>query len=198
MTYIYLVENCYGDPNKVYIGKTKSSRKSRHKTSFGSQIKYTEIDQIISTEKKDWVYLESFWINYFKFLGFNVLNKNNGGGGPGFYDEKIKSKMRKPKLNTSNYKWDENRKKLRSKEYKGKKQNEEWIKNRSESQSKSIKCITSEGNILNFKSRIECNLYFCNFFKRKSFLGAIDSSIKKDKLVNKGKLKNYKFEYVEI
>ena len=30
ITYIYLVENCYGDPNKVYIGKTKNSRKTQH------------------------------------------------------------------------------------------------------------------------------------------------------------------------
>lgn len=28
MTKIYLVENCYGDSNKVYIGKTKNSRRT--------------------------------------------------------------------------------------------------------------------------------------------------------------------------
>lgn len=31
MTFIYLVENCYEDPNKVYIGKTISSRKNQQK-----------------------------------------------------------------------------------------------------------------------------------------------------------------------
>jgi hypothetical protein len=30
ITKIYLVENCYGDPNKVYIGKTINSRKKVH------------------------------------------------------------------------------------------------------------------------------------------------------------------------
>ena len=45
MVYIYLVENCYNDPNKVYIGKTKSSRKSDHKRKFGDKIVYTVIDE---------------------------------------------------------------------------------------------------------------------------------------------------------
>lgn len=39
MTYIYLVENCYGDPNKVYIGKTKNSRFLPHKKTYGEKIK---------------------------------------------------------------------------------------------------------------------------------------------------------------
>ena len=35
MTYIYLIENCYGILNNIYIGKTKieGSRKNKHKMS---------------------------------------------------------------------------------------------------------------------------------------------------------------------
>ena len=41
ITRIYLVENCDGDMNKVYIGKNKKgcdSRKSTHKRTFGKEI----------------------------------------------------------------------------------------------------------------------------------------------------------------
>jgi hypothetical protein len=38
MTKIYLVENCYGDPNKVYIGKTINSRELNHKKTYGKYI----------------------------------------------------------------------------------------------------------------------------------------------------------------
>jgi len=93
-TKIYLVTNCYGDPNKVYIGKTKNSRKINHKITYGIQIEYTYIDELSSLDRKDWVPLESFWIEYFKFLGFEVLNKNKGGGGPSFYTDEIIQKMK--------------------------------------------------------------------------------------------------------
>jgi hypothetical protein len=36
ITYIYLVENCYDDPTKIYIGKTKTSRKGSHRKKYGS------------------------------------------------------------------------------------------------------------------------------------------------------------------
>ena len=50
MTKIYLVENCYGDLNKVYIGKTKNSRENNHKNTYGDQIIYTIIDEIPSLD----------------------------------------------------------------------------------------------------------------------------------------------------
>ncbi len=83
MTYIYLIENCYGDIDKFYIGKTinPKSRKEKHKKKYGKDILFTIIDEISSTSSKDWKPLEIFWIKYFKFLGFNLLNQNNGGGG---------------------------------------------------------------------------------------------------------------------
>jgi hypothetical protein len=83
MTYIYLIENCYDNPNNVYIGKTKieGSRKNKHKNTFGKQIYCTTIDIILSDDKEVWKPLESYWIEQFRQWGFNVQNKNKGGGG---------------------------------------------------------------------------------------------------------------------
>jgi len=48
ITKIYLVTNIDNDPNKVYIGKTKTrwGRESKHKQKYGSQIVYSYIDEI--------------------------------------------------------------------------------------------------------------------------------------------------------
>lgn len=94
-TYIYLVENCYGDPNKIYIGKTKNSRYYEHKQKYGSDIVYNIIDEVNSLDSKEWKPLESFWINQFKVWGFEVLNKNGGGGGAEFYTQDTKDKISK-------------------------------------------------------------------------------------------------------
>jgi hypothetical protein len=84
MTYIYLVENCYGDFKKIYIGKSVNPkyRKNKHKLKFGKLIQFTIIDSVNSVNKKDWEPLECFWIEQFKQWGFDIQNKNNGGGGP--------------------------------------------------------------------------------------------------------------------
>jgi hypothetical protein len=96
MTRIYLVEKCYGDPNKVYIGKTKNSRIQPHKAKYGKNIIYTIIDQINSLNHKEWKPLESYWIEQFRQWGFELMNINkNGGQGPGVYSEESKNKMRK-------------------------------------------------------------------------------------------------------
>ncbi len=96
ITRIYLVTNCHGDSNKVYIGKTKGSRLSDHKRTFGKQITYDYIDEIASLLSKDWKPLECFWIEYFKSLGFDVQNKNNGGGGVNITSLESKIKKSKP------------------------------------------------------------------------------------------------------
>jgi hypothetical protein len=98
MTYIYLVENCYGDINKVYIGKTKNSRKGPHKRKYGKNICYTIIDEISSLDHKKWKPLEAYWIEQFRQWGFELMNINKKGGqGPGIYSEESKQKMRKPR-----------------------------------------------------------------------------------------------------
>jgi hypothetical protein len=79
-TKIYLVENCYGDPNKVYIGKTINSRKNSHQQTYGKNIIYNELDEIFSSNKKDWEPLETYWIEQFRQWGFEVVNKRKKGG----------------------------------------------------------------------------------------------------------------------
>ncbi len=99
MTYIYLVENCYGDPNKVYIGKTINSRESNHKKTYGYQIIYTFIDEINSLDRKEWEPLESYWIEQFKQWGFEIVNKRKKGGmGPEFLSKESRDKKSKAML----------------------------------------------------------------------------------------------------
>jgi hypothetical protein len=92
-TKIYLVTNIDNSPNKVYIGKTKNSRKREHKKKFGSQTQYSYIDEVNSLLSKDWKPLECYWIEQFKSWGFEVLNKNQGGGGASFQSLSTKKKM---------------------------------------------------------------------------------------------------------
>jgi hypothetical protein len=94
ITKIYLVENCYGDPNKVYIGKTINSRKSNHIRTYGDNIIYNEIDCVYSINYKDWEPLETFWIEQFKCWGFELMNiRQKGGNGANFHTEETKLKM---------------------------------------------------------------------------------------------------------
>jgi len=89
ITYIYLIENIDNNPNKVYIGKSKSisSRKHKHKSTYGNNIVFTIIDETSSLSKYKWEPLESYWIEQFKQWGFEVMNKNKGGGGIEFRTE---------------------------------------------------------------------------------------------------------------
>jgi hypothetical protein len=96
ITLIYLVTNCFDDPNKVYIGKTKNTRKSAHKRTYGDNIEYSYIDEIESLDRKDWEPLETYWIEQFKAWGFEVVNiKKKGGGGPSYCTEETKQKISK-------------------------------------------------------------------------------------------------------
>jgi len=94
ITKIYLITNCYGDPNKVYIGKTKKKygRKGSHKKRFGKEIIYTYIDELNSIESKDWKPLECYWISQFKEWGFEIMNKNEGGNGADFQTKESNEK----------------------------------------------------------------------------------------------------------
>jgi len=94
LTKIYLVTNCYNNPNWVYIGKTKNSREQPHKLKYGNQIEYTYIDEVNSLNRKDWEPLESYWIEQFRQWGFEVMNPNKkGGGGPEFRTKETKNKI---------------------------------------------------------------------------------------------------------
>ena len=94
ITKIYLVENCFGDPNKVYIGKTKNCRELPHKLTYGKQIIYTYIDEVDSLDYKDWEPLESYWIEQFIQWGFEVMNvRKKGGSGPEYHTKNTKVKI---------------------------------------------------------------------------------------------------------
>jgi len=105
LTRIYLITNCYGDPNKVYIGKEKSdkirSRKGDHKNTYGKNIIFTYIDEINSFKCHEWLPLEKYWIEQFKCWGFEIMNKNRGGGGVDFMSDESKLKLSKPVLQYS-------------------------------------------------------------------------------------------------
>jgi len=92
ITFIYLIKLL---DNKVYIGKTINikHRESAHKKTFGYNIKLTIIDKIESLDRKDWKPLEIKWIQYYKDLGYNIVNKNKGGGGPEFVTNETKIKI---------------------------------------------------------------------------------------------------------
>jgi hypothetical protein len=94
ITKIYLVTNCYNDPNKVYIGKTKNNRENDHKITYGDQIEYTYIDEVYSLDKNDWEPLESYWIEQFRQWGFKIMNKRKkGGSGPSFQTPESRLKL---------------------------------------------------------------------------------------------------------
>jgi len=94
ITKIYLVTNCYGDPNKVYIGKTINCRKREHIKTYSNNIEYSYIDETPSLKREYWEPLESYWIEQFIHWGFDVQNKNKGGGGCEFQSQDTKNKMR--------------------------------------------------------------------------------------------------------
>jgi len=87
MTYIYILER-KGVP--FYVGKTNtlSQRKSHHKIHKGG-------DFIVIDKVKDnmWGFWESYWIEQFITWGFQLENKNMGGGGPTVWSEEQKIKI---------------------------------------------------------------------------------------------------------
>lgn len=101
-TKIYLVTNIDNNPFKVYIGKTKNCRKNNHETTYGKQITYDYIDEVDSFDYKDYGPIETFWINQFKAWGFEVVNNNEGGGGPSKWSDELlnseENQLRKEKI----------------------------------------------------------------------------------------------------
>jgi len=62
-----------------YVGETSqslNSRLSHHKRKLGLNIQIELLDEV-----EDWRFWESYWIEQFKIWGFNLFNKNKGGGG---------------------------------------------------------------------------------------------------------------------
>jgi hypothetical protein len=95
-TYIYFLHN--GNNIPFYIGKSINKnlhRSYQHKKTYG---KNTILEIVDIVETKNWKFWESYWIEQFKQWGFDLKNKNNGGGGPLKYSEhskQLKSKSMK-------------------------------------------------------------------------------------------------------
>lgn len=77
-TKIYFIHN--GDNIPFYVGKSNRlrGRIASHRRTFGDNIILEVIDEVPLSEWKFW---ENYWIEQFKSWGFNLKNKNNGGGG---------------------------------------------------------------------------------------------------------------------
>ncbi len=149
----------------VYIGKTNDltlkNRFSGHKKRFGKNISISEID-CVDTEK--WKEAETFWIEQFRQWGFNLENKNKGGGGPVFLTDEHKYKIsiankgkvgkklsdeHKRKLIETNLglKRSEKTKQLMSIQRKGKIFSDEYRKKLSESAKRKVFTDTHKANI---------------------------------------------------
>ena len=76
-TKIYLIRGCYGNWNKVYVGKTinEFSRKNDHRRKYGYDVEYEILEELEGTNRKIWKLRESYWIQYYIDLGFEVQNK---------------------------------------------------------------------------------------------------------------------------
>lgn len=83
-----------GDNIPFYIGKTKNlkNRISGHKIKYGLD---TIIEELEITSIKDSKFIEEYWINQFKSWGFNLINKNRGGGGLENHTKETKLKISK-------------------------------------------------------------------------------------------------------
>lgn len=83
----------YLEDNKVifYIGKTKnllSKRLNEHRIKLKNyNINIELLDQV---ETNNWKFWEKYYISLFKTWGFNLTNKNSGGGGASILTDEIK------------------------------------------------------------------------------------------------------------
>jgi hypothetical protein len=78
MIHIYYLEK---DNIPFYVGKTNNPliREKSHKRKYGSNIQLIVLSTV---NKNNWKFWEQHYISLFKCWGFDLTNKNNGGGGP--------------------------------------------------------------------------------------------------------------------
>lgn len=79
-----------GDKIPFYVGKSRRhlERFENHKQTFGSNI---EIEVI--SEVKNWRRWEKYYIKKYRDLGYQLENKNEGGGGPNVVSQETKDKI---------------------------------------------------------------------------------------------------------
>jgi hypothetical protein len=128
LTKIYYLHK--GDNVPFYIGKfNKKSRLNSHQLKFGRNIQLEIIDEVHISEWKFW---ERWYILLFKYWGFELENKNKGGGGPTYQSNVTKDKISKTisKNKTRGLKISKANK-GRISPMKGKTQNQKWKENMS-------------------------------------------------------------------
>jgi len=117
MIKIYYISNNNNPTNPVYIGitsrdlKTRLSEHIRNNNSgkfkdwINTQIN-NNIEILISeieiVSKKEIKNREIFWIQHFKENGFEILNGNNGGGGPVELTDEQKNKLSESRIGDKN------------------------------------------------------------------------------------------------
>ena len=81
-----------GDNIPFYVGKSKRhlERLKNHKQIYGSDIEMTIISEV-----KDWKRWEKYYIKKYKDLGYQLENKNEGGGGVDYTSPQTKKLISK-------------------------------------------------------------------------------------------------------
>jgi group I intron endonuclease len=168
---IYYISNNKNPNQPIYIGITSRDLKTRlsehiRNNNFGKfkdwinlQIKNNVdilISEIETVSKEKTKTREIFWIQHFKESGFEILNGNNGGGGPIELTNEQKNKLSKSRTGDKNPFYgkshsDNSLKKIsdnNSKYWLGKKLSKEAIQKRSKKRNISIIQLDKNGNFI--------------------------------------------------
>jgi len=80
-----------------YIGKTKNpkSRKADWLREYKDSISFNIIDEV---NNQNWKFWECYWIEQLKCWGFDLVNKNKGGGGLEKHSDEVIELIRKQKI----------------------------------------------------------------------------------------------------
>jgi hypothetical protein len=92
-TKIYYLHN--GDNKPFYIGKSRKAynRLTQHKVAYGR-----DTEMVIISEVKDWRRWEKYYIKKYTDLGYDLTNKNEGGGGPETVSKETRYKISKSSI----------------------------------------------------------------------------------------------------
>jgi predicted GIY-YIG superfamily endonuclease len=196
MTKIYILER-NGVP--FYVGKTLQEIKERFYTHKDKK-ENSEIFEIDCVDDNEWRFWESWYIELFKLWGFELENKNNGGGGrgPGWIspperNAKIKASMK----NHSQYYTDDVKKKI-SKGNKGipKPFTEDHIRNIGLTKRKNAKRVLMYDLEDNLIKEWECKSQAAEWIKEtKKRQGNLTSQIKDAILGRQKTAFGYKWKY---
>lgn len=100
-TFIYIL---YKNEIPFYIGKTTNSLRKRereHQYKYGYDIVLETLDEC-RNDKQIWKPLECYWIQQFKAWGFELVNQNEGGGGPELHSKESRLKISLNRRNKCN------------------------------------------------------------------------------------------------